>query len=81
MEIIFYLMKQLILYQWLDIIVVNFYKGKCFLYNDFNINKNKKDKIKEKKVLILEKRIGNNDEFNALVANIKKKNIWRYNEW
>ena len=52
----------------------NFYKGKCFLYNDFNINKNKKDKIKEKKVLILEKRIGNNnDEFNALVVTLGEK--------
>ena len=52
----------------------NFYKGKCFLYNDFNIYKNKKNKIKEKKVLILEKRIGNNnDEFNALVVTLGEK--------
>ena len=51
----------------------NFYKGKCFLYKDFNIYKNKKDKIKDKKVLILEKRIGNNDEFNALVATLGEK--------
>ena len=45
----------------------SFVKGKCFLYNDIN-NK------KEKKVLILEKRIGNNnDEFNALMVTLGEK--------
>ena len=45
----------------------SFVKGKCFLYNEIN----KKDKIKEKKVLILEKKIGNNnDEFNALMVTL-----------
>ena len=50
----------------------SFVKGKCFLYNEFNNkDKNKKDKIKEKKVLILEKKIGNNnDEFNALMVTL-----------
>ena len=36
----------------------SFNKGKCFLYKEFN----KKDKIKDKKILI------NNDEFNALMV-------------
>ena len=41
-----------------NIVVVSgfFVKGKCFLYNEINNNKSKRDKIKEKKVLILEKR-------------------------
>ena len=50
----------------------SFVKGKCFLYNEI-INK-KKDEIKEKKVLILEKRIGNNnEEFNALMITLGVK--------
>jgi hypothetical protein len=50
----------------------SFVKGKCFLYNEINNkDKNKKDKIKNKKVLILEKKIGNkNDEFNALMVTL-----------
>jgi hypothetical protein len=62
--------------KYIDNIVVmgNFNKGKCFLYNEINNDKNKKNKIKEKKILILEKKIGNNnDEFNALMVNLGEK--------
>ena len=56
-----------------------FVKGKCFLYNEIyykikNKDKNKKDKIKEKKILILEKKAGNNnDEFNAIMITLDEK--------
>ena len=53
-----------------------FAKGKCFLYKDEikNKNKNKEDIIKEKKVLILEKKAGkNNDEFNAVMITLDEK--------
>ena len=49
----------------------SFNKGKCFLYNEINY---KKDKIKEKKLLILEKRVGNNiNEFIALMITLGEK--------
>ena len=42
--------------------------------NAKNKNKIKEDKIKEKKVLILEKKTGNNnDEFNAIMITIDEK--------
>jgi hypothetical protein len=59
-----------------NIVVVSgfFVKGKFFLYNEININKSKRDKIKEKKVLILEKKIdSNNDEFNTLMISLGEK--------
>jgi len=60
-----------------DIILVagTFVKGKCFLYNEIkNKNKIKEDKIKEKKVLILEKKAGNNnDEFNVIMITLDEK--------
>ena len=53
-------------------VIGSFNKGKCFLYN--NINNYKKDKIKEKKVLILKKKImNNNDEFKALMITLGEK--------
>ena len=53
-----------------------FIKGKCFLYNDEINDKNKikKEKIKDKKVLILEKKEGNNkNEFNAVMITLDEK--------
>ena len=48
----------------------SFNKGKCFLYSGINNNK------KEQKVLILEKKIGNNNnEINALAVTLGEKEI------
>ena len=51
------------------IVTGNFNKGKCFLFNEFNIKKEEKDK----KLFILEKRNGNNvDEFEELIIELKE---------